>query len=255
MILTADYHTHTVYSHGTGTPESNVLAAIEKGLKCIAISEHGPGSIFYGIRNKHINRLRREIDELNRRFCNDIQVLMGLECNLTGFGCCDLPFDTSPYDLLLLGYHRGIVPKDKFARTALLSAFKLSKYETEKNTDAMLEALNKYPIDIVAHPGEYIPVNILRLAQGAKELGVLLELNSKHTCFDVNSLKQAAEAGVFFVISSDAHDPKDVGAADILIKLAKEAQVIDKVINIEGFCADPKLRLLNRFSASSGSSS
>ena len=40
MIITADYHTHTNYSHGKGTPEENVLVAIEKGLRRIAISEH-----------------------------------------------------------------------------------------------------------------------------------------------------------------------------------------------------------------------
>ena len=41
MIITADYHTHTNYSHGKGTPEENVLAAIEKGLRRIAISGEG----------------------------------------------------------------------------------------------------------------------------------------------------------------------------------------------------------------------
>ena len=41
MIITADYHTHTNYSHGKGTPEENVLAAIEKGLRRIAISGDG----------------------------------------------------------------------------------------------------------------------------------------------------------------------------------------------------------------------
>ena len=46
MIITADYHTHTNYSHGKGTPEENVLAAIEKGLRRIAISEHAGARLF-----------------------------------------------------------------------------------------------------------------------------------------------------------------------------------------------------------------
>lgn len=46
MIITADYHTHTNYSHGKGTPEENVLAAIEKGLRRIAISEHAGAHLF-----------------------------------------------------------------------------------------------------------------------------------------------------------------------------------------------------------------
>ena len=41
MILTADYHTHTPYSHGKNTVEENVARAKEIGLKQIAITDHG----------------------------------------------------------------------------------------------------------------------------------------------------------------------------------------------------------------------
>ena len=40
MRVFADYHTHTVYSHGKNTVEENVVAAINANLKKIAISEH-----------------------------------------------------------------------------------------------------------------------------------------------------------------------------------------------------------------------
>ena len=49
MRQIGDYHTHTVYSHGKSTIEENVLEAMEKGLKTIAIAEHGPGHVFYGV--------------------------------------------------------------------------------------------------------------------------------------------------------------------------------------------------------------
>ncbi|WDC83585.1 PHP domain-containing protein [Caloramator sp. mosi_1] len=44
--IIGDYHTHTIYSHGKGTIEDNVKAAINKGLKEIVISDHGPGHMF-----------------------------------------------------------------------------------------------------------------------------------------------------------------------------------------------------------------
>ena len=45
-----DHHTHTVYSHGKGTIEDNVRVASEKGLSSIAITDHGPGHLTYGIK-------------------------------------------------------------------------------------------------------------------------------------------------------------------------------------------------------------
>ena len=40
-----DWHTHTVYSHGKGTIEDNVRIAHERGLREIAITDHGPGHL------------------------------------------------------------------------------------------------------------------------------------------------------------------------------------------------------------------
>ena len=41
MILTADYHTHTVFSHGKGQIIDNANVAKLKGLKEVGISDHG----------------------------------------------------------------------------------------------------------------------------------------------------------------------------------------------------------------------
>ena len=58
MKLTGDYHTHTYYSHGKGSPRENVLAAVALGLKSVAITEHASAHIFYGVRNEKLLRLR-----------------------------------------------------------------------------------------------------------------------------------------------------------------------------------------------------
>ena len=91
--ITADYHTHTRYSHGKGTIEDNVLAARKKGLKRIAITDHGFGHIGFGIRPKDVDMMREEIQSLSLKY-SDIDILIGIEANLIGMdGTIDIPED------------------------------------------------------------------------------------------------------------------------------------------------------------------
>ena len=59
-----DYHTHTTFSHGKGSIEDNVKAAIAAGLTGLAISDHGPGHLTYGVKRKDFPVMRAEIDRL-----------------------------------------------------------------------------------------------------------------------------------------------------------------------------------------------
>ena len=52
--LKYDFHTHTIFSHGKGTIEQNVMRAREIGLAAIAISDHVPGHMTYGIKRSDI---------------------------------------------------------------------------------------------------------------------------------------------------------------------------------------------------------
>ncbi|MFR6641738.1 MAG: PHP domain-containing protein [Christensenellales bacterium] len=59
MAYWGDYHTHTYYSHGKGTIEDNVRAAAEKGLKQIAITDHGFRHMMYNVRHMDLKKCRR----------------------------------------------------------------------------------------------------------------------------------------------------------------------------------------------------
>lgn len=56
MILTADYHTHTPYSHGKGTVEENAARAKELGLKQIGITDHGFSHLAFGLKREKSSR-------------------------------------------------------------------------------------------------------------------------------------------------------------------------------------------------------
>ena len=167
MKLTGDYHTHTYYSHGKGSPRENVLAAVALGLKSVAITEHASAHIFYGVRNEKLLRLRREVDALKKEFSGDIEVLMGLECNLTGDGKCDIPDD--PFDVLILGFHKGVMPRDMFSVRAMLQLIGIGKDPTG-NAEALMRAAEKHGVTMLSHPGLYIPMDIEVLAPAAARL-------------------------------------------------------------------------------------
>lgn len=242
MNINADYHTHTKYSHGLGTPEQNVLAAIERGLKRVTITDHGPKCVFFGVGMEKLRAIRHEIDALNRRYGNMITVLMGIECNLIGDGICDLPEDPSIFDLVLLGYHRAVWPRDgmmwRFGMSAIFSALA----DRMRASLAILKTLERYPIDIVTHPGDYLPMDIKSLASGAAQLGVALEINEKHSAMNEQQIHIAAEQGVRFVVNSDAHDPKKVGLVGRALELAEHSGVLDRVVNLAAPLTGSRLR-------------
>lgn len=242
MKIIADYHTHTVYSHGKGTPEENVLAAIKKGLRRIAVSEHAGAHLFYGVRGEKLRALRLEIDRLNKVYGDRIEVLMGLECNLLGGGKCDLSlprtlwpknFDAAPFDVLLLGFHKGILPRDALTCRAMGEAFRIGKADPVKIAQALLETADRHRIGMLSHPSEYVKADITTLAKGAKELGILLEINASHVSLSPEDLRKAADAGARFVVGSDAHCPARVGVFDAALAAAEEAGVEAHIINGE----------------------
>ncbi len=235
-MLIADLHTHTKYSHGVGTVEENVLAAIARGLKRIGISEHGPKHMFFPVKWEALLNIRKEIDEMNARYGNQIEVLMGLEANLMGDGLTDLPKDTSIFDYVMLGYHKGTFPADAISRGWWRSFFfgQSTRRHAKANAVAYEHAMDKTPkLVAITHPGTYIPVDLTDLARMAREHNVALEINEGHRNMSLEDVLEAKAGGASFLLSSDAHRPGRVGQAPNSIALAREADILGQCVNWE----------------------
>ncbi|MEJ8553506.1 PHP domain-containing protein [Tepidibacter sp. Z1-5] len=239
MNIVADYHTHTVYSHGKGTIEDNVKVAINKGLKTIGISDHGYKHMGFGIKYKDIKKMREEIDQLNEKYKN-IDILMGIEANiLDDEGNIDVDDNIRQYlDYIMAGYHFGSTPT-KLIKGSISHFINYTglfkKSAIEYNTRAVINAMNKNDIFIITHPGAKASVDLLEIAKEAKKTNTLLEVNSKHGHLTVDELKLLKNSGIKFVLGSDAHDPNDVGNFTNGIDRIKQADIdISNVINIDG---------------------
>ncbi|MGN0817736.1 MAG: PHP domain-containing protein, partial [Candidatus Coproplasma sp.] len=105
MILTADYHTHTPYSHGKNTVLENAVAAQKANLKQIAITDHGFNHLLFGLKRRALPDLRSEIEEAEK--LTVVKVLMGMESNLISVsGETDMrESDLQFFDIYLCGIH------------------------------------------------------------------------------------------------------------------------------------------------------
>lgn len=229
MKLTADYHTHTQYSHGEGTVEDNIQAAVERGLETVGIADHSVSHFLYGVKRRQLNQYLSSIEQARHVYRGRIEVKTGIELNLTGMdGSVDMP-EGYRFDTVIMGYHKAVMLRDFKAMWAFLTA----KQREKQITEAYRLAVQRCHIDIVAHPGYGVPVDYFKLAGACADYGVLFEINNKHTDLTAECIRGAASTGVSFVISSDAHRPVDVGKAPHALQLVQRAGLsADRIVNI-----------------------
>jgi putative hydrolase len=228
MRILGDYHTHTTYSHGLGSIEDNVKAALEKGLKVIAITDHGFGHLGFGVKKYRFKDMRREIDALKSVY-PQIDILLGVEANLLSIdGDLDLDDSILPYfDILICGYHFGSTLKNWWRDAPLHLCNMLKKvhpyfYEKAKqfNTRALIGAMDKYPLFFISHPGAKGPIDVKKVARKAFEKNVLLEINNSHGHLTVKDILLAKGENAKFIINSDAHHPSRVGTFELSLERA-----------------------------------
>lgn len=250
--LYGDYHTHTIYSsgphgnlgrHATGSIEDNVKKAYELGLKEIAITDHGLGHYMFGVKEKNLPIIRKEIDSLNEIYIpKGLKIYMGVEANLMDMnGTVDLNDDVMKYfDIILMGFHYGVRGDSMFEQYKLSVVPQIAKISkrwrertTEDITDAYIKAIEHYPINIITHPGDKIPVNIVRLAKACAERDVALEINASHKYLSVEDIKNIKDINVKIYVNSDAHKSEDVGNVKEGIRRASEAGLdLKRIINV-----------------------
>ena len=236
MQILADYHTHTVYSHGKGTIEDNVREAISKGIKTIGISDHGYKHMTYGIKYKDIYKMRDEIDSLKLKYKN-IDILLGIECNiLDDSGNIDVDENIlKVVDYIMAGYHFGSTPTSikgviNHCDNYLFKTKKAKQY----NTKAITNAMRKHNIFAITHPGDKGEVDIVEIAKVAKETDTRLEINGGHGFLSVKQIEAIKSIKNKYIIGSDAHVPENVGNFDLAMKIIEEANLdVSLVENIK----------------------
>lgn len=243
MKLTADFHTHTRYSHGKGSVLENATAAKNAGLSVIGITDHGFAHPAFGLSSRKIEPLKR--DCLLATEQTGVKVLVGIESNVTSLqGDVDLkPARYDHFDIFLAGVHKMIMFKPGSwtlfgIPNVLLSTFKVEnapKGLVKRSTKALVEVIKKNPVDIITHVNFCSYVDVVEVAKAAADYGTYLELNAKKVHITDEQLYEICKTGVRFVIDSDAHSPERVGEISLVENMLKRVDVpLDRIDNIDG---------------------
>lgn len=244
-VLTADYHTHTRYSkglvcyyHGKGTILENVKAATNRGLSEIAITDHGPGHMFYGLSMEAVPQMRRDVQEAKKQF-PDMKIELGVEANIihSQNGLDVKRSDISKFDFINAGYHHG-VPKGDMIRNPICSYGVYPSGSRTKlmawNTEMVIQAIYENPVRILTHPGDKGPFDVVALAKACQNRGTLLEINNRHNHLTEEEIRKTMEYDVSYVIDSDAHRPEEVGTYESALRRALQAGLpISRIVNVE----------------------
>ncbi len=242
--IVADYHTHTRFSHGRSTVLENVRAARERGLKAVAISDHGPANLFgIGVENLGVfDAIRREVIEA-REMYPEMKVLMGVEANVISIdGRLDIPLKMQDqFDIVLVGLHPLVRWRPWEDGLGLLARNLLSnrapKWAQEArwlNTTAIVNAVLRNRVHVVTHPGYRLSIDTEALAKACARAGCALEINAGHTHTTVDYIRIAKAAGARFVLGSDAHSAERVGDLGRAAALARDAGLAsDEILNVQ----------------------
>lgn len=215
-----DFHTHSDYSDGRTEPLRMVESATKRGLKALAITDHGP-SIGVGIEEGRMMEIKREIEFLKNDA--EIPVLFGIESNiLDSEANLDIPPGLKEeLDFVMAGIHSR-----EFS-------FLNSKDFAKKYLESLLKAVKRREIDIISHPfwyredlSDYLEIDDIKsFAKYVSKNDVAVELNEKYRVPKGRLFAAFVEAGAEFSLGSDAHSPQEVGNVGWGIKMLEKGGV------------------------------
>ena len=221
-----NYHTHTKRcNHAVGEDREYVEAAIKAGIKVLGISDHAPYLFpFSGYYSPHRVSLEQaeeyvsSVRALAKEYEKDVRILCGFELEyFPRYHEREMEYlKTFSPDYVIMGQHfLGNEPDHSSSRG--------DKAETLKAyVSQVLEGLQTGDFLYLAHPdmsGYAYPEKDLereyrRLCEGAKALGIPLEINllgirGNRWYPDERLFRIAAEVGNEIVLGVDAHSPED----------------------------------------------
>ena len=205
--IRGDLHMHTNATDGRDTIRQMAEAAMARGLRYIAITDHSKAlAMTNGLDDAralaHIQRIREVDAELQQQYEGKIRVLSGIEVDILADGALDLDDST-------------------FAQMDIVIASVHSRFDQplEETTARVLRAIENPHVRILGHPTgrlllkrEPFALNLDIILRRAAELGVAVEHNANPARADLNdlNLRLAKQHGCKIVVNTDSHATEEL---------------------------------------------
>jgi len=201
--LRGDVHMHTTESDGTQTIREMADAAVKRGYKYIAITDHSKNlAMTNGMDDKRAIAHAKRIRQVDKEMDGKIRVFAGVEVDILADGALDLEDATlAQLDVVIASVHT------------------LFNQPMDEMTARVVKAVENPYTRILGHPTgrlllkrEPYAVNLDPVLKRAAELGVAVEHNASPHRLDLNAqqMRLAKEYGCKFVINTDAHSIGDL---------------------------------------------
>ncbi|HSV85565.1 MAG TPA: DNA polymerase/3'-5' exonuclease PolX [Levilinea sp.] len=223
--IRAELHSHSTWSDGAVTIREMALAARQRGLSTLAITDHTHSlGIASGMHPEDVLRQRAEIDDVQRELGNSIRILQGAEVEIRADGSLDYPDELlASLDIVIASLHISL------------------RQPRQVVTDRVVSAIRNPHVDIIAHPsGRLLPnragadLDYDAVLSAAKEHDTALEINASPSRLDLDEIyvRRAAEMGIPLAINTDAHAPDQLDLMEYGVSVARRAWVgAEKIIN------------------------
>jgi DNA polymerase (family X) len=214
--IRGDLQMHTDASDGKATLVEMVEAARVLGYAYIAITDHSPRTSMAGQTPEEIRAQWSAIDRLNKGM-RGFRVLKSVEMDILESGKLDLPDDLlAEADYVVATIHYGL------------------KQSERQLTDRLLGAIENRWVDAIGHPtGRIVPVrpsyplDFDVVAKAAANARCLLEINGSERMDLPDTLAAAAKThGARFVLSTDAHNTRELGFMKFAVAVARRAGLV-----------------------------
>jgi DNA polymerase (family 10) len=195
--LQGTFHCHTTWSDGAATVEEMALAAKQRKLKYLGISDHSRTAAYAG--GLSVDRLREqhaEIDALNRRL-KGIKLFKGIESDILTDGSLDYPDSVlESFDFVVASLHSGM------------------NMNREQMTKRVIRAVTHPCCTMLGHATarlllrrDGVALDLDAVIEACARSGTMIEINSHPNRLELEwpYCKRAKARGVRLVINPDAH--------------------------------------------------